>query len=314
MLPRARRPTCLALLLLVSLWQVGSSCGGATRVSRAGLRFFGTGALQQDRVRIAVDDDTPGPDASEPCDVGAGDFTVELWLRGTLADNDTQNAGGDVELFGFPEWIFGNIVVDRDIWGDSDADWGVSIAGGFVRFGTGAGDGGDDVQHTLEGGDLVLDGSWHHVAVVRDATTGRKRIYVDGRLDVESSPGVSDDDISYPDGGVADPVTPWGPYLVLAAEKHDAGPAHPSFAGYLDELRVWSVARTASQISNNYRGLVEPDAPGLVASYRFEEKSGTSLADSSAAGSADGELIAGVPGNGEWALYKDDGQNTAPVY
>lgn len=113
------------------------------------LRFFGTGNNQQDRVRIPIDDDLAGPDVSSPCDVGAGSFTIEFWVRGQLADNPTTNWGGDVEQANV-DWILGNIVVDRDIWGPSSRDFGISIAGGFVRFGTGHADvAAQDGDHTL---------------------------------------------------------------------------------------------------------------------------------------------------------------------
>jgi len=281
--------------------------------SQFALRFHGTGTGQQDRVRIAIDDDAPGPDASAPCDVGQSSFTVEFWARGTLADNSTTNAGGDIQSSDF-RWIYGNIIVDRDIYGGSTADWGVSIAGGFIRFGTGGGDATpQDVETTIEGNVNLLDGAWHHVALVRDAATGMLHIYVDGLLDFASAPSVSVNDISYPNDGVPDQVTPWGPYIVLAAEKHDAGPAYPSFNGFLDEVRIWNVARSQGEILATFDRLVAPNAAGLVAYYRFEEGSGTTIGDSSTAGSPNGQLLAGIVGNGEWVSYAADGDNAAPV-
>ncbi len=280
--------------------------------SEFALRFFGTGGAQQDRVRIAIDDNGPGPDASAPCDVGAGSFTVEFWLRGTLVDNASANAGGDVEAANF-NWIEGNTLVDRDIFGGSARDWGISIAGGFVRFGTGAGDSGVNGENTIEGDENVLDGAWHHVACVRDAVSGRKSIYVDAQLDFESSLGVSTANLSYPNAGVPGQATPWGPYLVLGAEKHDAGAAYPSFRGWFDELRVWSTARTPTQLAASFDRVIAADSAGLVGYYRFEEGSGTNVADSSAAASPAGELIAGVAGNGEWTSYAAHPSNTAPV-
>ncbi|MHC4949296.1 MAG: LamG-like jellyroll fold domain-containing protein [Planctomycetota bacterium] len=190
----------------------------------------------------------------------------------------------------------------------------MSLAGGLVRFGTGAGDGGDDVQSTIEGSELVLDGAWHHVACVRDAATGRKHVYVDGVEDFASVALLSDDDISYPDGGVANPVTEWNPYIVLGAEKHDAGPAFPSFDGYLDELRIWSRALTPLEVDALKDLASPPDAPGLVAHYRFEEGAGTTTADASAAGSPDGDVRDGVPGRAEWVSRAADPANTAPVF
>lgn len=283
------------------------------QASQFALRFHGTGVDQKDRVRIAIDDDGPGADASEVCDVGAGSFTLDFWLRGLLADNATSNGGGDAEFFDY-RWIDGNIVIDRDIWGDSEADWGVSVAGGFVRFGTGPGDApGANTHNTLEGNVNVLDGMWHHVAVVRDVSIGQNRVYVDGVLDFAGSAGVSTDDISYPNGGTPNPVTQWGPYIVLGAEKHDAGSAYPSFSGYFDELRIWNVALSGSQIQENKGRVIAANTVGLVAYYRFEEGSGTRVGDVSAAGAPTGELIAGVAGNGEWVARASDPLNTAPV-
>ncbi len=281
--------------------------------SQFALRFYGTGTNQQDRVRIRIDDDVNGPDASAACDVGAGGFTVEFWLRGNLSDNNTGNGGGDVETSDI-NWINGNIIVDRDIFGGSEADWGISIAGGFIRFGTGRGDPPTaDSDNTIEGSVNVLDGQWHHAACVRDASTGIKRLYVDGLLDFQSSADASRDDISYPNAGAPGQVTPWGPYIVLAAEKHDAGPSYPSFTGFLDELRIWNTARSQGQILSSYDRVIPANSTGLVAYYRFEEGAGTTVNDSSTAGSPDGQLIAGVFGNGEWVSFAANASNTAPV-
>jgi hypothetical protein len=268
--------------------------------NRFALRFYGTGTGQQDRVRIPIDDNLNlATNASAPCDVGAGSFTVEFWCRGVLASN--LSSASREGSFPDERWIEGNIIVDRDIWGDSARDWGISLAGGRVRFGTGAGHGpGANSPNTLEGTVNVLDGAWHHVACVRDAGSGAKRIYVDGALDFASANGVSTADLSYPDQGVANPATLWGPYIVIAAEKHDAGSAYPSFNGWFDELRVWNLARSAGEIAASRSLILATNTPGLVGYYRFEEGAGTVVRDRSGAGSPPGELIAGVPGNGEW--------------
>ena len=300
---RARR--CCIGAGLLALWPALS----AAQLSEHALRFYGTGADQQDRVRIAVDDDIAGPEGNTPLDIGGADFTLELWIRGELADNTSAHAGGDVELW-TEAWREGNVLLDRHVWW-SGRDFGVSIAGGFVRFGTGGGDAGGG-PHTLEGDVLVLDGSWHHIAVVREQSSGRKRIVVDGALDVESSAGASTADLSYPDAGFGG-ADPWGPMLVLGAEKHDAGTGFPSFAGFVDELRVWNLARADTEIDAFRDRWVAPDVPGLVGSYRLEEGAGTIVSDESFAQSPNGELIAGVPGNGEWVAAADDPTFTAPM-
>jgi len=292
------------------------AAAGQAQVSHHALRFYGTGVGppgQQDRVRIQIDDNVNGPDASAPCDLGAGGFTVDFWVRGRLADNSTSHGGGDRETFDF-NWIYGNVVVDRDVWGGTARDWGISLAGGCVRFGTGSADSGAlDSQHTSEGNTPVLDDAWHHIACVRDAATGIKSIYVDGVLDFATPPGRSRDDISYPNAGAPGQNSAWGWYIVLAAEKHDAGAAFPSFNGYMDEVRFWNRALTAAEVAQHWNRILPAGTPGLAGSYRFEEGSGTAVMDTGGAGSPAGELIAGVPGNGTWVSRAANVLHTAPV-
>ncbi|REJ76700.1 MAG: hypothetical protein DWQ30_17410 [Acidobacteria bacterium] len=319
--PTARRASVLASLIWLASLPALSVGPGAAQTSAHALRFHGTGVGppgQQDRILLPVDDNQPGTGGNTPIDVGDGDFTIEWWMRGRLEDNQSTGLGGDVESFDY-SWIDGNILLDRDVWCGTARAFGVSIRGGRVAFGTDTGDGGGDFSNTIEGSELVLDDTWHHVAVVRDASDGRKRIYVDGQLDFTSSP-TSFEDLSYPDAGVpvtgncgTGQLTPYGWYLVVAAEKHDAGPAYPSYAGYFDELRLWSTARSASQIAQTWDRLVEPSSPGLVGMYRLEEGSGVVVSDGSVAGSPDGDLRAGVAGNGEWVSAAVDPANTAPI-
>lgn len=314
----------LALLCLAGSLLGAPGVPAAAQTSQFALRFHGTGVGppgQQDRILLAVDDNEPGSAGNTPLDIGASSFTIEWWMRGLVADNDTSNNGGDVERFDY-SWIEGNIIFDRDIWCGSERAYGVSLRGGLVNFGTGSGDLPPiDPANTIEGSVNVLDGGWHHVAVVRDASAGVKHIYVDGALDFSSSTAISFTDLSYPDAGIPvtpdqcgpGQLTPYGWFLVVAAEKHDAGPEYPSYNGYVDELRVWTTARSAAEIAATYDRLVAPDALGLVGMYRFETGFGTEVFDESAAGGPVGDLRAGVMGNGEWVAWADDPANTAPI-
>ncbi|WP_223787883.1 LamG-like jellyroll fold domain-containing protein [Marinicella meishanensis] len=284
------------------------------------IRFYGTGVGppgQQDRILIPVDDNQAGAN-STPLDVG-GDFTFEFWLKGQLADNATQHAGGGIEFNDY-NWIEGNIVIDRDVWCGTERNFGLSLMGGKVRFGVGEGDAGGSSAWTIEGNADVLDGQWHHIAAIRNAQAGQLSIVVDGVLDFASSAGVSQVDLSYPDAGIpvtgdcnTGQLTPYGWYLVLAAEKHDAGSAYPSYNGFLDELRVWNVARTVAEVAADRMRVVSNATPGLVGYYRFEEGQGVTVSDSSATSSPVGTLVAGTAGNGQWVSRTDDPNNTAPI-
>jgi hypothetical protein len=290
------RRIALALLMTCCV----ADARGAWGYSSYSVRLFGTGGgTQRDRIKVRIDPATPA-------DVGASDFTVELWMRGTLGGNVRPTAGyrpdGQAESANV-DWIYGNILVDRDLYGGGP-DWGVSVHRdgpaddrGVLRFGT---EGGNGAAHTLQGRIHVLDGAWHHVALVRERETGVKRIYVDGELDVASAAGASTADLSYPDGrNSAYPDS--DPFLVFGAEKHgDEGTsAYPSFAGWIDEIRVWHVARTQAAIAAARTQALAGNTAGLALYLRLEEGTGQNLADATAAGS--GVLYGGTTGQGEWS-------------
>ncbi|MBL8800395.1 MAG: PQQ-dependent sugar dehydrogenase [Planctomycetes bacterium] len=300
---------------------VGASVVFSALVGRAfaqgsdfALHFYGAEAGGGDRARVQIDDNHPGVDHSEPIDLGGGSFTLEFWVKGALGDNPTAHAGGDME-FADESWRAGNHVIDRDVDAGTQRRWGVSLAGGFVRFGTGAGDQGADQAHTLEGDRNVLDGAWHHVACVRDALSGVKRVFVDGQLDVESAPGVSHSDLSFPDDGVPGQSSPLGQWMYLGARKFADASASSGgpYSGYLDELRLWRTARSANELAATYASVLDYDTPDLVGYYRFEEAVGTSLHDSSSFHSRVAQLLSGVPGEGEWVSRLAASEGVAPV-
>jgi len=301
MAPGVQRALLVAIVLAL---------GEAHAFSTASVRFHGTGGDPAvDRIKIRVE-------PSAPADVGAGDFTIELWMRGTLADNATPTAGyrpGNPAETASVDWIYGDIIVDRDIFGPGP-DFGMSIhrdamGRGVLRFGTEDGPP-TFAQHTLQGHIPILDGAWHHVAFVRERASGVKRIHVDGVLDVASSADVSTGDLSYPDGR-ATQYPESDPFLVIGAEKHGltAADGYPSFAGFVDEVRVWNVARTGDDLEAARRLTLAADTPGLVLYLRLEEGSGQTLADS--VGGAPATLFDGVPGNGEWSSLTPAGASTS---
>ena len=62
------------------------------------------------------------------------------------------------------------------------------------------------------------------------------------------------------------------------------------FAGRIDEVRIWSTARSDSEIAANTNSVLDPAVlPELVGSWRFEEGSGLTTADQTANGN-DGDL------------------------
>jgi len=288
-----------AALAWLTLWLiVGSPASGYGQVGAAGyaLRFHGNGVNDIDRVKVLIHDlstTTAGP----PANVGATDFTLELWLRATVAENPASA----VQCGANNNWIYGNIVVDRDRYNQGRA-FGLSIAGGVVAFGVrGSGTG----SLTICGATNVLDGQWHHIAVQRRRADGWLWLYVDGRLETQADG--PDGDVSYPADGVPGNFC-GGPcvndlYLVFGAEKHDAGPQFPSFSGWLDEIRLSNVLRYPVDFTR-------PSAPfvtdlNTVALYHFDEGIGDVITDSSGApgGPSTGvRRFGGLPPGPEWVL------------
>lgn len=287
-MPRSARALPPLLLALAAL--------AGPAAAQSSLRFHGNGTGDVDRVKIRIDDPAtalPGP----PADLGAADFTIEFFLRGTAAENGAPAVACGAGI----DWIYGNIVFDRDRY-NQDRKFGLSVAGGVVAFGV-SGDGTGDF--TICGATDVLDGAWHHVAAQRRRSDGRLSLYVDGLLDAEADGPLGD--VSYPDDGVpgdfcGGPCVGSDPFIVLGAEKHDAGPAYPSFSGHLDELRLSSSLRYAGPFAPPAVPFT-PDA-ATAALYHFDEGSGNAVGDSSGAagGPSDGERrFGGSPAGPEWS-------------
>jgi Calx-beta domain-containing protein/concanavalin A-like lectin/glucanase superfamily protein len=285
-----RSAHCAALLLaLAMLVPLGAADAGS-------IRFFGNGANDIDRIKIRVD--PPGP----PADIGAGNFTIEFWIKGSAADNsNTVRCGSGV--YG---WIDGNIILDRDRF-NLPRSFGLSLGSGRVAFGANV----DNMAlATLCGSRGVLDGQWHHVAVTRSGS--EIRLFVDGVAD-GSINGIGGD-LSYPNNAQPQPGNcgspngcPNDPFLVVGAEKHDAFPASRlAFNGLIDELRLSNNARYTGSFS-------VPTTPftsdaNTAALYHFDEAttgsctSGTVIGDSATGGASPGVcFFGGSPGGPVWS-------------
>lgn len=275
----------------------GTGDGAAPTTFGKALRFQGNGTLDQDRVKIRIDQ--PGQASGTwPMDVGATDFTIEFWMKAAASDNKapaiTCGAGAD--------WILGNILIDRDRY-NKPRKFGVSISAGKLAFGVTGENGSFD--WTLCGTKAVLDDAWHHVAVERRRTDGHLWIFVDGALDAEVDG--PDGDVSYPDGEQPGnqcngPCTNSDPFFVIGAEKHDTDPqTYLSYKGTFDELRVSKALRYTAAFKR-------PSAPfatdaNTVGLYHFDEGTGTSAADTSGAqgGPSPAELkVGGSPVGPTW--------------
>jgi len=108
------------------------------------------------------------------------------------------------------------------------------------------------------------DTDWHHWAGTYDATTNERKLYKDGTWVKTDSP--TDDYLGNDQ---------------LFIGKYTSG---DWFDGDIDEVRVWGTVRSESQIENNMFNMIEfgsDDHDDLLAYYKFDHSSSTTLADSS---------------------------------
>lgn len=263
------------------------------------LRFYGNGvnAPDLDRVKIPIDE-VANNSAGPPADVGATDFTIEFWMKANASDNTSASVscGNNVN------WINGNIIFDRDRF-NQNRKFGMSVAGGVIVFGVSG-----NTDLTICGNINVLNNQWRHVAVQRSASSGTINMFIDGMLNASGSGPTGD--ISYPDNGIpcsnccnGNNCNGSDPFIVLGAEKHDAGSAYPSYNGMLDELRISNIIRYTA----NFTPSVTPFTTdqNTMALYHFDSGNGTIFIDGSnaAGGPSNGFLnVGGNPQGPVWVL------------
>lgn len=112
--------------------------------------------------------------------------------------------------------------------------------------------------------------TWVHLAQVLDDANDELRAYIDGTLVGQTS--VPTDFVSDQTGKGA------------IGSKHDQTDNY--FSGYIDEVRVWSVARSQTEIDNSRNGELVGDEAGLENYYSFEYGTDTTVYDR--AGSVNG--------------------------
>ncbi len=148
--------------------------------------------------------------------------------------------------------------------------WGVTGAASYSLEMNGTGlslstSNGVDPTTTLIAADVLRIDTWQHVAATFN--NGVAFLYVNG----ENVGGVA---------GMAIPMNSDKP-LSLGHEGPPFNGYH--FKGVLDEVRVWQVVRTTSEI-NDFRSAVQSPQAGLVGYWRLDDGSGQVITDRSGLG------------------------------
>lgn len=115
------------------------------------------------------------------------------------------------------------------------------------------------------------DGQWHHVA---GTLSGEGlQLYLDGLLVAQ-------------DPAITNGRTDCGYWLLGTGEPNWPGMYENYLCSEVDELQIWTVARSAEEIRSGLYTLLTGAEPGLALYWRFEEASGFSPRDSSGHGNS----------------------------
>ena len=126
-------------------------------------------------------------------------------------------------------------------------------------------------------GITLNDNSWHHIAMTfNSGVNNGTLIYIDGILKLTTTMTISSQDQPFTIGSVVDP---YGQF----------------YTGSIDDVRVWNVIRTPSQIQANMNIELLGSETGLVAYYTFNQ--GTTAGDNSAITSATDKTANALNGN-----------------
>lgn len=107
---------------------------------------------------------------------------------------------------------------------------------------------------------VSLAGRWHHFAFVASQAGNYMRIYRNGVLEAQKT----------------------GMRAFIGGNfefRLGALGAGTFFRGRLDEFRIWNVARTDSQIAENFDHVINAPQPGLLYAWNFEEAGGSTATD-----------------------------------
>jgi hypothetical protein len=202
--------------------------------------------------------------------------TADKFVQVPSSDALTPEVGLSIEAWVYLEKAGYNVIVSK--WGYSPqyeyyfgTDYNTLLTFCASRDGYGSG--------CYSGSHPLTINTWHHVALVWNGTD--LNFYVDGILD-RAIPG-----------GWNDPINRGSAPLYI-------GEMAPNWwygvQGVVDEVRIWSIARTEAEIQTAMYHPLRGDETGLVSYWPFDEGTGDIAADASGRG-ADGLLGGGLAAN-----------------
>lgn len=235
--------------------------GGATATSSAVLVTVtppaGTGGLFFDGADDYV---TFGNNSA----LGLAQFTLECWFRRDGTGVSSSSGSGGVSVV--PLISKGRGENDSATF-NCNYLFGIRASDNVLAADFEEGPGGGDVglNHPVAGTTPITSGVWHHAAATYDGTTWR--LYLDGNLEATLVVGQP-------------PAFDTIQHAAIGAALNSTGTREGGFLGAIDEVRVWNVARTGTEIAGTKDSSIV-SSTGLVARFGMDESTGTTLSSTS---------------------------------
>ena len=202
---------------------------------------------------------------------GVNDSLQVADAPGLSFGNGSADTPLTVELWFRPDALVRHQLLGK--WGENtNQEYRLHLSSGVIRLDLRDNSAQATVAAYTTNSQVSLIGSWHHLAVTYD-----------GRGGATAANGIT----IYVDG-VAVPVTRGNNPAYVAMENLTApvqigreSPSWKQYDGALDELRLWNVVRTPSQLQSAMTTELSGTEAGLVAYWKFNEGVGGTVADDS---------------------------------
>ena len=125
------------------------------------------------------------------------------------------------------------------------------------------------LKYTISANESIKKNNWYHIAGTIDAKNNIMKLYLNGS-EVRKNDFRGENYL----------LKTTLPFRIGCSHEEDRS-EHASFAGLIDEVQIWNIARSESQIRSDMNKQLNGDEAGLVGYWKFDTETEGRIADSS---------------------------------